>query len=110
MGGFNSCHWVIKGNFIETNNQGWKSRSQKGAEDSGLMVTSYVCFELGEDFIHGSEVGMLSLTNQVLSLREVAAELLKDDQKVIQHLPRDSSLIYLQACKHASWIFVNWSR
>lgn len=66
------------------------------------MLTSYVCFELGEDFVHGSEVGMLSLTNQLLSLRDVAAELLEEDQKVIEHLPRDSSLFYLQACKRAS--------
>jgi len=70
-------------------------------EGSALTVTSYVCFELGNDFIHGSKLGMLSLTNQMLSLRDTAAELLEGDQKHDTALPKrlfSTLLTSLQMC------------
>lgn len=100
-GGFDSDHWIIKGNSVETNNQGWKSSSQKGTEGSALTVTSYVCFELGKDFIRGSKLWMVSLTNQMLSLRDMATELLEGDQKHDTALPKRqfiTLLTSLQMC------------
>lgn len=64
-------------------------------EGSALTVTSYVCFELGKDFIRGSKLGMLSLTNQMLSLRDTAAELLEGDQKHDTALPKRQFITFL---------------
>lgn len=70
-------------------------------EGSALAMTRYGCFELGEDFIRGSEVGMFSLTNQMLSLRDTAVESLEGDQKHDTALPKRlfiTSLTCVQMC------------
>lgn len=101
MGDFDSDHWVVKGYFVETNSQGWKSTSQKVTEGSALALRSCVCFKLGKDSIYVSKPGMLSLTNQMLSLRDVAAELLEGDPKHDTALPKRqfiTLLTSLQMC------------
>lgn len=81
MGGIDSDCWVIKGYLVGVNNQSQKSSSKIVTEGGALAMTSYVCFELGKNFICGSALEMLSLTNQMLFLRDTAAELLEGDQK-----------------------------
>lgn len=47
-----------------------------------------MCFKLGQGSVCVSKPGMFSLTNQMLSLRDVAAELLEGDQKHDTALPK----------------------
>lgn len=66
-------------------------------EGSALTVMSYVCFELGEGFICGSKLGMLSLANQMCSLRDMATELLEGDQKHDTALPKRQFITLLRS-------------
>lgn len=74
-------------------------------EGGALTVTSYVCFELDEDFIRGSTFAMLSFTNQMVSLREMAAELLEGDQKRDTALSKSQFITYKLANLHLEYLW-----